>query len=157
MMTKEEACERARNNFFAGFNCTQSVVEVFAKELGFDREQMLCVSQPFGAGICRMREVCGTVSGMMFCLGMVAGKSDGDKKAKDAIYAKGQILAEEFRKANGSIICGELLGLKKKENSPISEERTAEYYAKRPCPELCALAAGIVWEHLNDSSLRSSE
>ena len=147
-MTREEAGACARENFFSGLICSQSVVAVFAEELGFDK-RMVAVAQPFGGGMCRMREVCGTVSGMMFCLGMKEGACDGDKKKKDEIYAKGQKLADAFKKANGSIICGELLGLKQKGDSPVSSERTAEYYKKRPCPELCALAAQILWDYLN--------
>ena len=148
-MTPEEACEKAVENFKSGMNCTQSVASVFAEQFGYLPEQIAALVQPFGGGMCRMREVCGTVSSMMFCLGMKEGTCDGDKKKKDEIYAKGQKLADAFKKANGSIICGELLGLKQKGDSPVSSERTAEYYKKRPCPELCALAAQILWDYLN--------
>ncbi len=158
-MTSDQARARAEENFLKGYNCTQSVVEVFAEELGYDRDMALKLCQPFGAGICRMREVCGTVSGMLACAGMKAGKSDGSKEGKDEIYKIGQELADRFRKDHGSIICRELLGLvplgqsdkafKEKKavdrvvDAPISQERTSEYYKKRPCPKLCGDAAAI--------------
>ena len=54
-----------------------------------------------------------------------------------------QELAGRFRAENGSIICRELLGLARPEGTPQAEARTPEYYKKRPCPELVALAAQI--------------
>mgnify|MGYP000812133339 CR=1 FL=1 len=58
-------------------------------------------------------------------------------------------LAAEFKKRNGSLICGELLGLKKKDPvSTIPEERTAQYYSKRPCAKMVEEAARIWSEYL---------
>lgn len=167
MIDVEEAKKRAEQNFLSGLNCTQSVAEVFAEELGFDRQQILKISLPFGGGVCRMREMCGTFSGIMFCLGMYLGESSGDKTAKDNIYRHGQELARRFKEKNGSIICRELLGLvpmgtsdnlfKEKKtgfheaDSPVSEQRTAEYYKKRPCPQLCGIAAEIFASWLNEN------
>ncbi len=172
-MLPEEAYKRAKENFLSGLNCTQSVVKVFAEELGFDAQMMLRLAQPLGGGMCRMREVCGTVSGMMLCLGMLKGTSDADKTSKDTVYADGQKLAACFREENGSIICRELLGLvpmgtsekllKEGEadshevSSPVSEARTSEYYKKRPCAELCGVAAKIFAEFLNSHSSQSNQ
>ena len=67
-----------------------------------------------------------------------------DKAAKTANYALVQEMANEFKQMNGSIICRELLGLSKPEGTPVPSDRTPEYYKKRPCGELCSIAAGIV-------------
>ncbi|MBQ4378030.1 MAG: C_GCAxxG_C_C family protein [Treponema sp.] len=161
-MTQEEASFLAEQNFKSGMNCTQSVTAVFAEQFGYSPEELGALVQPFGGGMCRMREVCGTVSGMLFSLGMYnacKAKSGqkingfgGEKKQKDETYENGQKLAGEFKKINGSIICGELLGLKKKESeTPVSEERTEEYYKKRPCAELCGIAAGIFQRFLDEN------
>ncbi|MBQ6780527.1 MAG: C_GCAxxG_C_C family protein [Treponema sp.] len=166
MITPEEARQQARQNFLDGYACAPAVAAVFAEELGYDRDMILRISQPFGAGICRMREVCGTVSGMMTALGMAMGSADGTKESKDRIYAEGQKLAARFRERNGSIICRELLGLVPMgqseqalragksvlhtADSPVSEARTPEYYKKRPCPDLCGEAAAIFAEWLNE-------
>ncbi|WP_407426808.1 C-GCAxxG-C-C family protein [Treponema sp.] len=159
-MTGEQAREQATANFKSGMNCTQSVVSVFAEQFGFSKEMLGSFVQPFGGGMCRMREVCGTVSGMLFCLGMLnAQKSEkgekingfgGEKSQKDETYAAGQRLAEEFRKINGSIVCRELLGLEPKQcDIAVSEARTEEYYKKRPCAELCGIAAEIFQRYLD--------
>lgn len=63
--------ERAEENFKKGLNCAQSVVLAFSDLTGMSREDLLRISAPFGGGIGRMREVCGTVSGMMIIAGLV--------------------------------------------------------------------------------------
>ena len=166
-MTPQEAHFRGTENFKSGMNCTQSVAAVFAEQFGFSSEQIGALVQPFGGGMCRMREVCGTVSGMLFSLGMwnsqkaKNGKKingfGGDKSQKDDTYAIGQKLAAEFRKMNGSIVCRELLGLVPRQNdAPVSEARTEEYYKKRPCAELCGVAAEIFQRFLDEQSVRDS-
>ena len=60
-----------------------------------------------------------------------------------------QDLAARFKAENGSITCGELLGLK--QDAPVSnqaEARTAAYYAKRPCPKMVESAARIFADYL---------
>lgn len=151
-MTSQQAKEKASENFKKGFNCTQSVVSVFAEELGYDVQTLLKICQPFGGGICRTREICGTVSGMLFCLGMKLGDSSGDKTKKDEIYKQGQKLINRFKEINGSYICRELLGITDKKITFVSEERTTEYYQKRPCANLCGIAAQIFAEWLEENS-----
>ncbi len=93
----------------------------------------------------RLREVCGTVSGMLFAAGILYGYSDPkDIKAKKEQYERVQRLAGEFQRQHGSIICRELLGLDHKKDDPAPSERTKEYYAKRPCAELAASSARIL-------------
>ena len=84
---------------------------------------------------------------------MLAGLDNGsvdatDREGKGANYALVQQLAEEFKKRNGSLTCAELLGLKKPEGVTTPEERTAQYYAKRPCVKMVEEAARIWKEHL---------
>ena len=37
---------------------------------------------------------------------------------------------------------------KQAEGSPVASPRTPEYYKKRPCPELCRVAADIMAEYI---------
>lgn len=173
-MTPDEAKEKASSNFKSGMNCAQAVASVFAEELGYSTELIQSLALPFGAGMCRMREVCGTVSGMMLALGMSQPKKSGGttpaelKTEKDSVYADGQKLAAQFREKNGSILCRELLGLvplgtseallkegkaaSHTPDSPISQNRTDEYYKKRPCAELCGVAAEIFQTFLDEKN-----
>ena len=139
--------DKAVQLFKEGYNCAQAVFAAFADKYGIDRETALRLSASFGGGMGRMREVCGTVSGMMLVSGLETGAVEGsDREGKAANYAEAQKLAELFREENGSIICRELLGLKPDggQESPVPESRTPQYYAKRPCVELVRCAAEIL-------------
>jgi C_GCAxxG_C_C family probable redox protein len=138
--------EEAKNNFLAGMNCAQAVLCAFAGRCGLDRDTALKLASGFGGGIARQREVCGAVSGMCMAADLIRGPGEGsDKAAKDEHYAFIRGLCDAFRDETGSIICRELLGLAPEQSdSPVSEARTAAYYAKRPCAELVELAAKIL-------------
>ena len=53
-----------------------------------------------------------------------------------------------YEAETGSIICRELLALQEQTSSPVPEERTAEYYKKRPCAELVALSAELTEKYI---------
>ena len=96
--------------FLKGYNCSQSVVAAFAPQLGLTEEMALRLSAGFGAGIGRMREVCGAFCGVVTVLSMVYADPT-DPKDKSRMYALVQQAAEQYRTRNGggSIICRELL------------------------------------------------
>ena len=72
----ESRVERAQELFRSGYNCAQSVFAAYADLFGMDRETALKISCPMGAGIGRMREVCGTVCAMSMLSGFVYGNTD---------------------------------------------------------------------------------
>ncbi len=146
--------ETAMKHFEEGYNCSQSVVLTYADLLGMEEEQLLRVVSAFGGGMGRLREVCGSVSGMFFVLGTLYGYSDPkarDEKAE--LYAKVQELAGRFEEKNGSIVCRELLGLSVKREAPVPEERTAAYYKKRPCRELIGMAAELMEQFIAENPI----
>lgn len=147
----EARAARAREAFEQGYNCSQAVVVAYADVLGQDADLLASLVQPLGGGMGRLREVCGAVSGM-FMVSSVAyqGAPTTDREVRTRIYGGVQKLAERYRGECGSIVCRELLGLKQKSDAPVPEERTPEYYKRRPCAEYVALAARIVGEYLND-------
>lgn len=142
-MTDMTKAQYAKSLFMSGFNCSQSVVAAFADEMGMDKAFVAQLTIGFGGGVGRMREVCGTVTGMTFVISALY------KEDKGSIYARVQEVAEEFKKENGSIVCRELLGLDiKGADSPVPEKRTQQYYQKRPCAELVEMAADILDNYL---------
>ena len=152
-----EGCEKMSKQgdaayawFLKGYNCSQSVVAAFAPQLGLTEETALRLSAGFGAGIGRMREVCGAFCGVVTVLSMVYA-DPADPKDKSRMYALVQQAAEQYRaRGGGSIICRELLA--KAGVAPAggtaAEERTADYYKKRPCPELCRICADLCAEFI---------
>jgi len=155
--------EAAKKLFYEGYNCAQAVVCAFSDVTGIDRERSARMASSFGGGLGRMREVCGTVSGAALALGIVCGYSDpGDKEAKKKHYERIRFFAEQFREAEGSIICAELLRKGSTDPEQIAaggdpEERTAEYYRKRPCPELVYRAALILDEMLGECIIQHKD
>ena len=146
--------EAAKNYFTEGYNCAQSVSMAFADILPVDKETLLNLSSPFGGGMGRMREVCGAVSGMLIVEGMLLGYSSPTASdEKKELYGKVRGIAEKFSAENGSIICRELLAGVPHTSGGTPEERTAEYYKKRPCGELVKIAAEILAEHLIEQGI----
>ena len=143
----------AMENFLKGYNCTQSVLLAFEDLLPVEnRKEIICMASSFGGGMGRLREVCGSVSGMFLVAGLLygyEGPETGQKKTE--LYTRIQELAHKFEEQNGSIVCRELLGLNVKEEKPVPEARTGEYYKKRPCKELIGMAAGILEDFINEN------
>ena len=107
----ESRVERAQELFRSGYNCAQSVFAAYADLFGMDRETALKISCPMGAGIGRMREVCGTVCAMSMLSGFVYGNTDPeDEEAKKRAYEIVRRMAQEFQEENGTLLCRELLG-----------------------------------------------
>jgi C_GCAxxG_C_C family probable redox protein len=149
---KQSKGELAKEYFQSGANCAQAVLAAYHEECGLDEKTAFRLASGFGAGMGRMREVCGAVSGMILAANILRGADDiTDKNQKDAHYAFIQVLMKEFQQEAGSLICRDLLGLTTTGGSaPTSEARTREYYAKRPCGDMVKLAAEILERHLQD-------
>ena len=164
MIDIEERVAKARMLFKEGYNCCQAVVLAYNDIFGIDDRTAAALSSGFGGGIGRLREVCGSVSGMVMLAGLIKPASDpSDKASRTGNYALVQEVTGEFKAMNGSIICKELLGLvpmgsaaPAPKESPEPSERTPEYYKKRPCEELVGISARIVGEKIA-TSLRSSQ
>ena len=137
--------ELAKEYFLQGLNCCQAVVLAFKDEIGITEDEIKRLTIGFGGGLARQRLTCGAVSGMAMVISYI--KSDG--KDKGYIYSLIQKACEEFKAETGSIICAEMLsGEILKDKSAIPEERTPEYYKKRPCADLCFLAAEIAEKYI---------
>lgn len=161
--------ELAREYFMKGYNCSQAIVLAFSDLTGLDEHTAAKLASSFGGGMGRMREVCGTFSGMLIVLGMLHGydaAAETETENKKLHYARVQALAERFRTEFGSIICRELLAGKAKEDlkkgesadgeqvaamlsdSAVPTPRTEAYYKKRPCPEIVATGARILEQYM---------
>jgi C_GCAxxG_C_C family probable redox protein len=147
----DERVQKAVSLFKSGYNCAQSVVGAYADVVGLDLTTAMHISASFGGGMGRLREVCGAVSGMFILLGYrypaCNPQAPDAKSAKTANYAAVQRTAAVFGQTMGSIICRDLLAVRKKER-PEPSDRNAEYYAVRPCTRCVALAAEIAGREL---------
>lgn len=151
-----EKADKAKELFKSGYNCSQAVLGVFCEELGLDFDTAMKISSSFGGGMGRMREVCGTVSGMFMAAGLAYSSSDSSAQNKTEQYKIVQELAKRFKDRNGSIICRELLQGIENSTTPTPSERTETYYKKRPCVELVGDSVEILEQYLKETQPKIS-
>ena len=144
--------ERAKEYFLQGYACSQAVALAFTDVMGMNAETICKIMLPFGGGLGRLRMTCGAVSGMAAVVGMVFSSGENSPENKKDTYAIVQELCGQFKAETGSLVCAELLaGMK----VPVqvggeAEARTAEYYKKRSCGDMVALAAQILEDYLRE-------
>lgn len=149
-MNPTEKSQLAKRYFEEGYNCAQSVLLAFCEETGLSIDQAAKLASTFGGGMGRMREVCGAVSAMFMVQGLMEGYTDPKAKEEKAeLYARVREVAERFREKNHSIICRDLLIDVQTTPGGVPEERTQEYYERRPCGCYVEDAAGLIAEALN--------
>ena len=142
--------EYAAELFMKGYNCAQTLAVAFCDEMAMTPEQAARMASSFGGGMGRMREVCGAVSGMVLVAGWLYGyETPGDDRSKREHYARVQYLAGRFREQVGSIVCREIL--KNPPSDPDPTPRTEEFYKKRPCARMVALAAEILDAYIREN------
>ena len=146
-----ERVDRAKALFLEGYNCSQSIVGAFCEDVGLDFETAIKISSSFGGGMGRLREVCGTVTGIFMLIGLKYGyTSPKDMAKKSAHYKLVQDVAARVRADWGAIVCRELLpAVAAKDTSYHPSARTEEYYKARPCLKMVAYAAALAESILN--------
>lgn len=131
--------ETAEKRFLEGFSCAQAVFSAFAEAEGMQVETALGISSSFGAGMARMGDTCGALTGGMMVLGLKFGRIDArDTDAKEKNYRLVREFVERFNEKSGNSICRELLGF-----DPDSEEAARRFKDE---PELERRCAGFVRE-----------
>lgn len=140
-MTKQERIEKSAQLHSAGYNCAQSVALAFEDITGLDTKVLENVSAPFGGGVGRSQEVCGTVSGMVMVLSLVRNYDCSDQKQKMALYNEEQVLIKRFKEKHESIVCRELLSLAKTRGF------------KHSCSELIKDAVDILATYLEEQGI----
>ncbi len=141
-MTKQERIEKAAQLHSAGYNCAQSVAIAFEDLTGLDRKVLENVSAPFGGGVGRSQEVCGTISGMVMVLSLIRNYDCSDQRQKAALYNEEQILIKRFKEEHESIVCRELLSLAKTKGF------------KHSCGELIKDAVEILATYLEEQGIK---
>ncbi len=142
--------QKAVELFKSGCNCSQAVVCAYCDLFGMDEETAMRASDGFGGGMGRMRLTCGAVSGMAFTAGLALSKGiAGDIPTRTKVYDTVQKMSNEFAEKNGSVICGDLLGINLTgEKGAVPTKRTDEFYKKRPCVGCVEDCAEIIEKYL---------
>ena len=134
-MTKPIAAARAVELFAAGFNCSQAILAAYAKQLALDEATALKLATGFGAGMGRMSDTCGAVTGAFMVLGLKHGRGTrSDVAARDKTYELVNEFAKRFKARHGSITCKRLLGydLNKPEEFALAKQEGL-FTTRCPC------------------------
>lgn len=141
-MNKSEIASEYMKN---GYNCAQSIIKVYANEVGMNQEDAVKMASALGGGVGRNGHICGAVSGAALIIGMKFGSTDpADFQAKEKAYNKTNELLEIFATENTSVLCKELIPYDMKNPDELKKAREAGVFAKQ-CP-LYVLSAGRILE-----------
>ncbi len=152
--TDQQAADRALEYFHRGYNCAQSVFAAFAEQTGLSEELALRLAAGFGAGVGRMRGMCGAFSGLTLVAGYCQGNLTGVPEDKERIFALVREQAAAFTAEFGTLTCRELLHLDEGTTEGARpNERTQAYYAARPCERCVAFCAAKAAELLREGCM----
>lgn len=112
-MNIEDRVKKAYDLHHSGYNCAQAVVGAYIDLFDMDMDQAMAIAYGFGGGVGMTREICGTLTGGAMVLGLKYGKGEADLKQKKFVNEKVAALCKEFEQIHGSVVCGELLGIRK--------------------------------------------
>jgi len=134
-----KTAETAEKRFIEGFSCSQSVFSAFAEAEGMDLETALRIASSFGAGMARMGNTCGALTGGMMVLGLKYGRTVADdSEAKEKNYRLVHEFVERFNERFEHSMCRDLLGF-----DPGSPEASQRF---KDDPELEKRCSGFVRE-----------
>lgn len=108
----KEMVEKAAETFNQGHNCSQSVLMTCAGFLGLDQEVAKGIASGFGAGMGRLQQTCGAVTGAHMVIGLHYSRSIRDnEELKEEAYFQVKEFERRFTERHGSTNCKELLGV----------------------------------------------
>ena len=120
----------AIHSFKEGQNCAQSVLTIYADLLGFNKNQALSLSSGFGAGMGRLQETCGAVTGAFMVIGLYNSKKHKDNASlKEASMNMIRKFEQDFKLANGTTSCKALI------NCDLNTEAGQTYYKENNLAE----------------------
>ena len=131
------------------FNCSQSILSTYCTEFGLDRQTALRLACGFGAGMGRLQETCGAVTGAYLLLGLIHGNtSSEDESAKEKTYALIREFSARFTEINKTTNCRELLGV----DLINGNKQEASMKVRTTCPKMVRDAATIIEDMLFSSN-----
>jgi C_GCAxxG_C_C family probable redox protein len=138
--------EKASSTFNAGYNCSQSVLIVYAEKFGMDNITAIKLASGFGGGMARMQEICGAIAGGLMTLGLAYSHEQEDPATnKERVYHFINLFIQKFKEKHGTIKCRELL------NCDLNTEEGQAYYNENKLQQnVCANCVKDAVEILDD-------
>ncbi|MGF1585649.1 MAG: C-GCAxxG-C-C family protein [Bacteroidales bacterium] len=96
--------------FNDSFNCSQSVISVYADYIGVDKNLVLNISCGFGGGMGSLQRTCGAVTAAYMVFGLLNSSECHDNQVKKAkTYMMIQSFYDSFTKIHGTTDCIDLI------------------------------------------------
>lgn len=109
-LTMSDPEKKAMELFNSGHNCAQAVVAAFAETHDYDENLALGLSCGFGAGMGRMQDTCGAVTGAFMVIGISCFRKSNDPlERKESAYLLVREFSRRFKELNRTSQCRELL------------------------------------------------
>jgi len=136
--------KKAIENFRSGLNCAQSVLAVFSDRYNVDKSTALMISCGFGAGMGRLQETCGAVTGAYMVMGLdVCSKVTDNRNRKEKTYMMIRDFDHQFKNIHGTTRCSDLLKIDLKTSEgqhAFHEDRLNEEVCERCISDAVLLA-----------------
>lgn len=129
---------------FSKFSCSQTVLSLFASELGIDEETALKISSSFGGGMA-CAETCGAVTGSYMVIGLKHGHATSNPEEKAITKLQVKKFNGVFEKKHGSLICKKLIGFDISTPKGLDRARENDVF-KTKCPVFIKTACDILEE-----------
>jgi len=135
--------------YFKTYNCAQSVLAAYSEDYGLSKDIALSIASGFGAGIGRLQETCGAVSGAIKVLGLAGQFKESDGREKlNLLCEKIRCFTDEFSDKMGTIKCLDLI------NCDLSTEEGRKHFKdnnlKVKCQDYVRLSCEILDTYLGD-------
>lgn len=138
--------------FNGGINCAQAILSTYGLQYGIDKSTALKISLGFGAGMGRLSETCGAVTGAIMVLGLKHATGDSSpQEKKENAYAAVREFVRRFEERNGSVVCRKLLGCDLSTPEGMRKAKDLDL-VKKVCPKMVADAAEILDEMLAEKT-----
>ena len=100
----------AIESFTSGMNCAQSVLKAFSRDFKLEESQALRMASGFGAGMGRIQDTCGAVTGAFMVIGL--SNSQGIPLAETNFDLTSKMIQDfesQFKSLNNSTQCKDLI------------------------------------------------
>ncbi len=137
---------KALETFRSGRNCAQTVLITFTADLEVDSNLALDLSSGFGAGMGRLQETCGAVTGAFMVLGLYNSRIClTEDETKESTISMIQNFSKKFIRIHGVTDCKSLLKCDLKTEEGQKEYR--QYHlSERVCEKCIQNSVSIVQE-----------
>ena len=112
MVFDPDILSKAAISFFDNhFNCSESMLLAFSKELKVESPIIPMIATPFGSGIGRLCQECGVLTGGIMVIGLIYGRKKAEETVKrEESYTLSRAFYNQFNEKVGTVKCIEIQG-----------------------------------------------